>query len=190
MSRDGIVPLSSTFDMPGPMARSVEGVAIALGLLTGIDAADPPVDLVGGSTLNATMGSTPTNLASLAGFPDLVVPAGFTSGGLPVSVSLWIPGKPIKSTSSGPKATTPRRSSRYGGSVARALDNYRRRKARELKWKVYMVFQRKVMLAIDKTEPQTLAELERIPGLGPAKVERFGADILDLVRAHGTSAKR
>lgn len=49
--------------------------------------ADPPRDLVGGSALNATMGSTPTNLASLAGLPDLVVPAGFTSGGLPVSVS-------------------------------------------------------------------------------------------------------
>jgi len=49
--------------------------------------ADPPRDLVGGSALNATMGSTPTNLASLAGFPDLVVPAGFTARGLPVSVS-------------------------------------------------------------------------------------------------------
>ena len=41
LSRDGIVPLSSTFDMPGPMARTVEDVAIALGVLTGIDAADP-----------------------------------------------------------------------------------------------------------------------------------------------------
>ena len=29
-----------------------------------------------------------------------------------------------------------------------------------------MVFQRKVILAIDKTEPQSLAELERIPGSG------------------------
>ena len=31
-----------------------------------------------------------------------------------------------------------------------------------------MVFQRKVTLEIDKTEPQSLGELERIPGLGPA----------------------
>ena len=41
LSRDGIIPLSSTFDMPGPMARTVEDVASALGVLTGIDAADP-----------------------------------------------------------------------------------------------------------------------------------------------------
>ena len=50
-----------------------------------------------------------------------------------------------------------------------------------------MVFQRKVLLEIDRVEPQSLAELERIPGLGPAKVERFGDDILELVRAHGQS---
>ena len=50
-----------------------------------------------------------------------------------------------------------------------------------------MVFQRKVMLAIERTEPRSLAELERIPGLGPAKVARFGHDILELVRAHGRS---
>ena len=49
--------------------------------------ADPPPDLEGASALNATMGTTPTNLASLAGFPALVVPAGFTSAGLPVSIS-------------------------------------------------------------------------------------------------------
>ena len=53
---------------------------------TRIDA-DPPPNLQGGSALNATMGTTPTNLASLAGYPALVVPAGFTSSGLPVSIS-------------------------------------------------------------------------------------------------------
>ena len=74
-------------------------------------------------------------------------------------------------------------------SIARALDNYRRRKAKALKWKIYMVFQRKVMLEIDRTEPQSLAELERIPGLGPAKVARFGDDILELVRAHRRSER-
>ena len=49
--------------------------------------ADPPPQLVGGSALTATMSSTPTNIASLAGFPDLAVPAGFTTSGLPVALS-------------------------------------------------------------------------------------------------------
>ena len=53
---------------------------------TRIDA-DPPPQLVGGSALNATLGTTPTNIASLAGFPDLAVPAGFTASGLPVTLS-------------------------------------------------------------------------------------------------------
>jgi superfamily II DNA helicase RecQ len=75
-------------------------------------------------------------------------------------------------------------SRRHGGDIARALDNYRRRAARSLKWKTYMVFQKNVMLAIEREEPESLEALARIPGMGPAKVERFGRDILDLVRQH------
>src|SRR5436190_8018905 len=40
LSRSGIIPLSLTFDTGGPMARSVTDVAVALGLMTGVDAAD------------------------------------------------------------------------------------------------------------------------------------------------------
>ena len=69
--------------------------------------------------------------------------------------------------------------------MARALDNYRRRVARDLKWKTYMVFQRNVMLAIEREQPDSREALARIPGLGPAKIERFGDDILALVRQHG-----
>lgn len=41
LSRDGIVPLGLSFDTAGPMARHVEDVAVALGIMTGIDPADP-----------------------------------------------------------------------------------------------------------------------------------------------------
>jgi superfamily II DNA helicase RecQ len=47
-----------------------------------------------------------------------------------------------------------------------------------------MVFQRKVILAIDREMPDSHAALARIPGLGPAKIERFGDDILEVVRRH------
>ncbi|MEZ5288204.1 MAG: amidase family protein [Vicinamibacterales bacterium] len=40
LSRDGIIPLALSFDTGGPMARNVADVAVALGLMTGVDAAD------------------------------------------------------------------------------------------------------------------------------------------------------
>ena len=40
LSRDGVVPLALSFDTVGPMARSVTDVAVALGVMTGVDSAD------------------------------------------------------------------------------------------------------------------------------------------------------
>jgi amidase len=40
LSRDGIVPLALSFDTGGPLARHVSDLAVTLGLLTGVDAAD------------------------------------------------------------------------------------------------------------------------------------------------------
>lgn len=66
--------------------------------------------------------------------------------------------------------------------MALALDSYRKRMARQLKWKTYMVFQRGVIAAIDQQRPTSKEALARIPGLGPAKIARFGDDILAVVR--------
>jgi ATP-dependent DNA helicase RecQ len=101
--------------------------------------------------------------------------------------TVWIPGKPVRAATPAGKAdasSPARRSRRFGGPIARALDNYRNRTARALKWKAYMVLQHKVILAIDRSEPDSHEALARIPGLGPAKIERFGEDILGLVRSH------
>jgi len=40
LSRDGVVPLALSFDTVGPMTRSVEDLALSLGVMTGVDPAD------------------------------------------------------------------------------------------------------------------------------------------------------
>jgi amidase len=50
ISRAGIIPISSTQDTPGPMGRSVRDIAISLGVLTGVDAADSKTTASTGNT--------------------------------------------------------------------------------------------------------------------------------------------
>jgi ATP-dependent DNA helicase RecQ len=76
----------------------------------------------------------------------------------------------------------PRRARQGTTGITLALDTYRKRMARQLKWKTYMVFQRGVIAAIDQQRPTSKEALARIPGLGPAKIARFGDDILAVVR--------
>ena len=91
--------------------------------------------------------------------------------------TVWLPGKPMRARRTASVRKQP--------SLAAALDSYRKRVAGKLKWKAYMVFQRQAIVAIAKAQPSTREALLRIPGLGPAKVDRFGDDILDLVRRFG-----
>jgi ATP-dependent DNA helicase RecQ len=46
----------------------------------------------------------------------------------------------------------------------------------------YLVFSNKTLKAIAILRPKSHAELERIPGVGPAKLEAYGADILRLMK--------
>jgi ATP-dependent DNA helicase RecQ len=98
-----------------------------------------------------------------------------------------LPGSSPKRTASAPRNARAARSSRPTRTVhgiKLALDTYRKQKARQLKWKSYMIFQRATIAAIDARRPRTVEELARIPGLGPAKIARFGDDILAIVQRH------
>lgn len=106
--------------------------------------------------------------------------------------TVWLPDKPVRGGDSEGSPTRKRRARRATSgvdSIAPELDRYRKRMAGRLKWKAYMVFQRKAIRAIDEHRPTTLAELERIPGLGPAKIERFGRDIIELVERYSRSSR-
>ncbi|MDX2052017.1 MAG: ATP-dependent DNA helicase RecQ [Polyangiaceae bacterium] len=99
--------------------------------------------------------------------------------------TVWLPGKAIRGVASAEEGSEkapkgrPRRSD-----LGRELENYRRRQAKSLSWKSYMVFQQRVIVAVEQERPTTVFALGQIPGLGPAKIERFGQDILEIVRRH------
>ena len=82
------------------------------------------------------------------------------------------------------RAASLRRGNPRISGVALELDTYRKRVARQLKWKSYMVFQRATIAAIDAQRPTSKEALARIAGLGPVKIARFGDDILAVVRRH------
>jgi superfamily II DNA helicase RecQ len=47
----------------------------------------------------------------------------------------------------------------------------------------YVVFDDKTLAAIAQRLPSDLGELSRIKGVGPAKLEQYGDDVLDVVRS-------
>ncbi len=99
--------------------------------------------------------------------------------------TVWLASRPLaEARRTGERRTRSTAKSASGSSLAYALDGYRKRMARQLKWKTYMVFQRKTLAAIAQAMPQSRAALAKVPGLGPAKIDRFGDDLLALVREH------
>ncbi|MFI6428956.1 ATP-dependent DNA helicase UvrD2 [Rhodococcus oryzae] len=63
-----------------------------------------------------------------------------------------------------------------------ALKAWRSAKSRELKVPAYVVFSDNTLTAIAEQQPQDDRGLVSIPGIGAKKLERFGADVLAVVR--------
>ena len=68
------------------------------------------------------------------------------------------------------------------------LKEWRSQVARTNGVPAYLVFQDRHLQLIAGRRPRTLAELAACPGVGPAKLERYGDDLLDLVAQSGQSA--
>ena len=101
--------------------------------------------------------------------------------------TIWMAGRPERGDRPATPATSKRDIARRSGGipttdVSRELQRLRRTLARELKWKEFMVMQRATIAALDRVRPASLDALARIPGMGPAKIARFGQAILDVVR--------
>jgi ATP-dependent DNA helicase RecQ len=109
--------------------------------------------------------------------------------------TVWLAGRPVRaprtsttdSAGDAPVRSAGRRgrsASPRGSDLSRELERFRKQKSRALDWKPYMVLQRAVIAAIDEARPTTRDALLRIRGLGPAKIDRFGEELLAIVRRH------
>jgi len=62
------------------------------------------------------------------------------------------------------------------------LWTWRREQAREQKVSAFIVFHNSVLRRIAAAKPSTLAELNAIKGIGPAKLEKYGLAVIALLR--------
>jgi DNA helicase-2/ATP-dependent DNA helicase PcrA len=84
-----------------------------------------------------------------------------------------LPGAPIAGTAPDPDAT-----------LLEALRRWRRERATEDAVPAYVVFHDSTLEAIADDRPRSLPALRRIKGMGPAKLERYGPEILAVIEAN------
>ena len=65
-----------------------------------------------------------------------------------------------------------------------ALREWRRKRAKAADVPAYVIFSDQTLRAIAKIQPTTKAKLASVSGIGPAKLERFGSEVIDLVKAN------
>jgi hypothetical protein len=65
-----------------------------------------------------------------------------------------------------------------------ALKAWRTRTAKATNSPAFLVFNDRTLEAVAARKPVSVRELSAIPGVGPAKLERYGDDLLELVDAH------
>ncbi len=106
------------------------------------------------------------------------------------------PARPERARRTGREAPTTARERREGGRApsgepltgaaaerAEALRAWRRERSRSDSVPAYVVFSDATLHALAERAPATTTALAKVPGIGPAKLERYGADILALVAA-------
>jgi superfamily II DNA helicase RecQ len=61
------------------------------------------------------------------------------------------------------------------------LKEWRLARARAEEVPAYVVFNDRTLAALLQLQPRTLGELATVPGIGPAKIERYGAELLETL---------
>ena len=63
------------------------------------------------------------------------------------------------------------------------LREWRRQEAAEQKLPAYCVFTDATLIALAEGRPRNVAELAKVQGLGPAKVSKYGEQVLAILAA-------
>jgi ATP-dependent DNA helicase RecQ len=66
-----------------------------------------------------------------------------------------------------------------------ALKRWRLQRARDDSVPAFVVFHDSTLEAIAAAEPTDLVQLAEVPGVGPAKLDRYGSEILQTLSAVG-----
>ena len=69
-----------------------------------------------------------------------------------------------------------------------ALKRWRDRRAKEMGKPPFVVFDDKTLLGIAEKRPASIAELDRVKGVGSKKLQDYGNEVLDIVRSLGDGA--
>ena len=67
------------------------------------------------------------------------------------------------------------------------LKNYRTDKSKEKKVPPYVIFQDKTIIELSNFKPTLLSNLHKINGLGTARVEQYGEDIIKIITENSSS---
>jgi DNA helicase-2/ATP-dependent DNA helicase PcrA len=62
-----------------------------------------------------------------------------------------------------------------------ALKEWRLKRSKADEIPAYVVFHNSTLAEIAERRPQTIAELASVPGVGPAKLERYGRELLEAL---------
>jgi len=97
------------------------------------------------------------------------------------AVVFYLP-KAIKNGKSKSK-TTEENLSEHENKVFSALRLWRNDLAQKLDWSSFRICHNSHLIAVTKSNPQTLIELEQVSGFGKARTEKYGEDILAVLNA-------
>ncbi len=92
---------------------------------------------------------------------------------------------PAPAGSSSRSSSAPRVELDEGDPLVAALRTWRGEESRRIGKPAYVVFDNKTLAAIAAARPASLGALAEVSGVGPAKLEKYGDAVLDVVRAGG-----